>query len=267
MPKLKEVPNLIDLAISCIHHLVRNEATRVSKVIDTKFHYEAIKGTDEYDETVADQFRCDREVYLADQVEIFKDYLFSHVPFNMIEQIMDPILRGISEAVKLKRNQHTALTNNARFTRALFAIVEFCNLMVVTARRHLDLNKVPEMLRNKMFSYLPKFTNTTTLILGSGSGGLVTEAYSDKFLNGLSQMKYLVHFSLKYDCSTDILRLLSETCGKCLRVMDIERSRLVCDKSVKYIVRCDGLVKLNVFGSELSTEGHVSNIYLKTLIL
>ena len=76
--------------------------------------------------------------------------------------------------------------------------------------------------------------------------------------NGLSQMKYLVHFSLKYDCSTDILRLLSETCGKCLRVMDIERSRLVCDKSVKYIVRCDGLVKLNVFGSELSTEGHVS---------
>ena len=45
------------------------------------------------------------------------------------------------------------------------------------------------------------------LILGSGSGGWVTEAYAEKFLIGIPSMTNLVHFSLKYDCTPSILQV------------------------------------------------------------
>jgi hypothetical protein len=35
------------------------------------------------------------------------------------------------------------------------------------------------------------------MYIGSGSGGWVTEAYSDNFLLGIPNLKNLVHFSLK----------------------------------------------------------------------
>ena len=51
------------------------------------------------------------------------------------------------------------------------------------------------------------FRDLRVLILGSGSGGWVTEAYSEKFLLGIPSMTHLVHFSLKYDCTPSILQV------------------------------------------------------------
>jgi hypothetical protein len=113
------------------------------------------------------------------------------------------------------------------------------------------------MIRTKLYGNLPAFKNLTTLILGSGSGGWVPEAYADKFLLGLPHMNHLVHFSLKYDCTENVLQVLSETCGKTLRVLDIERSRQVRDDAVPYIKSCAELVSINIFQTDLTTQGQV----------
>ncbi len=113
------------------------------------------------------------------------------------------------------------------------------------------------MLRTRLYNALSAFTEVKTLILGSGSGGWFTEAYSDKFLLGLHHMPNLVHFSLKYDCTASVLQVLSETCPHTLKILDIERSRQVHDNAIQYILRLDKVVSLNIFQLDISTEGYV----------
>ena len=106
MPKLKEPCSLLDLALSNIHHLVREEALRVSHIVDTVFHYNEIRGTPEFDEEMAEEMAFKRDDYVDSQIEAFKQFVFSHVPYNLIDRVLDPILHGVSEAIKAKK-RHT----------------------------------------------------------------------------------------------------------------------------------------------------------------
>ena len=257
MPKLKEPRSLLDLSISNIHHLVREEALRVSHIVDTVFQYNEIRGTPEFDEEMAEEMAFKRDDYVDSQIEAFKQFVFSHVPYNLIDRVLDPILHGVSEAIKAKKKQWTPTTLMKKFTRSMFAITEFSNLMVLQSRRFLDLEKVPKILRSRMFHHLSQFVNVTKLILGSGSGGWVTEAYSDQFISGLQHMKHLMHFSLCHDCTSTILQVLSETCRKSLKVMDIQRSRQVTNDSIKYIRACKQLIKINIFDVDVDFKGLV----------
>ena len=45
------------------------------------------------------------------------------------------------------------------------------------------------------------------LVLGSGSGGWVTDAYNVYFLLGIPKMRHLVKFSLMYDCTENVLQV------------------------------------------------------------
>ena len=47
----------------------------------------------------------------------------------------------------------------------------------------------------------------TVLNLGSGSGGTVTEAFEDKFIDGISCLSKLEQFTLRYDCTNRILQV------------------------------------------------------------
>ena len=120
------------------------------------------------------------------------------------------------------------------------------------------------MIRTKLYNSIPIFKNLRTLILGSGSGGWVTDIYSEKFAQGLPNMHQLVHLSLKYDCNSYFLHTLSETCAKTLRILDIEHSKQVYDDSVPFIKSLANLVKINVFRTSLSTEGQVSRVSLSS---
>ena len=96
------------------------------------------------------------------------------------------------------------------------------------------------------------FEGLKTLILGSGSGGWVPEAYSDKFLTALPKFNNLQCFSLKYDCTEVVLKVLSESCSKTLRLLDVERSLQVKTQScVDYILSFRNLAELNIFRSGL----------------
>ena len=48
------------------------------------------------------------------------------------------------------------------------------------------------------------------LVLGSGSGGWVTDAYNEYFLLAIPKMRHLVKFSLMYNCTENVLQVREE---------------------------------------------------------
>jgi hypothetical protein len=145
MPPLKRVPLLVDLAIKNLNHLVRVEALQVAYNVVTYYVFDEIVGSDDYDEEREQGTACDREIYLNDQVEEFKNHVLEHVPYNLIEKVLEPVLIGISEAILVKKRDWTPLTNMTKFTRQMYAIIKFANLMVLPNRRTLDLDKIPKV--------------------------------------------------------------------------------------------------------------------------
>ena len=102
------------------------------------------------------------------------------------------------------------------------------------------------MMRSRLFELLPGFRRLHVLKLGSGSGG-VSLVYHSKILDGISRMRQLVHFSLTYDCTNEIVRQLQRNCRWTLKILDIEYSSRVTDESVNDIVKFDKLLQLHMF--------------------
>ena len=134
-----------------------------------------------------------------------------------------------------------------RFSREMYAIVKFSNVLVQKQRTSLDLETVPMIIRSKLYSCLQHFESLRSLVLGSGSGGWVTSAYNEYFLLGIPKLRNLVRFSLKYDCTENVLQVLSETAGATLRSLDIEYSAQVKDASAEYILRLTELEEVGMF--------------------
>ena len=103
-----------------------------------------------------------------------------------------------------------------------------------------------KMVRSKLFDLLPGFRGLQTLKLGSGSGG-VSEVYHTKFLAGIALMRHLVHFSLTYDCTDEIIKQLQRNCRRTLKILDVEYSFRVTDASVNDMLKCDKLIQLHIF--------------------
>ena len=72
MPPIREVKTLLNLSINGLSLIVRQEALRVSNVVEEKFIYQQIPGTDDFDFEEEDQINSDREIFLSDQVQAIK---------------------------------------------------------------------------------------------------------------------------------------------------------------------------------------------------
>ena len=139
---LREVPFLLDLSLDSLHHVVRDEALRVANVVKVKFVYEEFHGTDDFDEDQLERIAEDREIYLSEQVDAFKEHFVGHVPPNLVDRIVDPVIYGISEALTAKKQEWSPTTNMSKFTKAMLAITKFANLVVLPSRRG-NLNYSP----------------------------------------------------------------------------------------------------------------------------
>ena len=164
MPKLICATPLLELAIDNLHHLVRDEAYRVSKVIDNEFHNEPFEGTKNYCQEMADDLTTKGEIYLDDQIGVFKEHIYSHIAFNLIDRIQNSLLLGITKAIKLKKREWSPNILMSKFNKSLGAIIEFAELMIVPSRKVLDFENVPNMVKSRLFKNLPGFVNTTTLV-------------------------------------------------------------------------------------------------------
>ena len=112
-------------------------------------------------------------------------------------------MAGICEALISKKLTYTPLTNKWIFSLEIFAITYFTELLVHPGRTAIDLTKIPQDIRTALCRSLDKFGDkVNTLILGSGSGGVVPEAFSETVMTGqISQIclfkRYLFFMSFE----------------------------------------------------------------------
>ena len=184
MPHKKKINDLTYLTFEPNSRLIKNEALRVAKYAVTHW-------------TLKVNVMNDRQMYLSDQVETTKQFVMGHIPQVLLEKFLsNSVIPGICEALIQKKQEWTPTIDKRRFSLELNAIIKFCNLLVHPLRKILDLESVPHVIRTRLYGTLSGFEGIHTLILGSGSGGWVPEAYSDKFLTALPHFKKLQHFSL-----------------------------------------------------------------------
>ena len=160
--------------------------------------------------------------------------------------------QGLEEATEASKNKVEH--------RQFCILVTFTELVVSPHLHHLDLANVPKILRLNFYEKLADFRGLRSLVLGSGSGGW-SNCYTEKFTTGLASMKHLVKFSLCYDCTDAMVRVLAMNCAASLRVLDVEMSKQVTDKSVASMCKLKLLHTLHIHHTGLTSEGH-ANILL-----
>ena len=84
MPQHKEVKKLLDIAIYHIKTLVKNEAVRVSRIINHKFVHLV---SDDYEQKILENHAI--ETYLKKQIEAFKEHVFTHIPASLVDKILE----------------------------------------------------------------------------------------------------------------------------------------------------------------------------------
>ena len=170
---------------------------------------------------------------------------------------------------KKKALQSNDDSNISKNSRQITIVVSFSDLITTEVLRSLDLTDVPKILRFHIYDRLSCFKGLKSLVLGSGTGGW-SNMYIEKFANGVKNMKHLVKFSLCYDCTDLILKLLSRNCYKTLKIIDVEMSKQVTDASVEALVKCKDIHTLHVFHTGISVEGYAAIImklcHLKLLV-
>ncbi len=145
MSPKKPVRSLVDFAIDNIADLVRDEALRVAYVVRNKLTYEEVPGTPGYDPDLEEKLAADREIYYTDQVELFKQHFLSHIPHLLVEEVLRSVLVGIAQAILALKKEWTPATNMKFFTRKIYAVTKFSNVLVIPYRKTLNLDKIPKV--------------------------------------------------------------------------------------------------------------------------
>ena len=131
----------------------------------------------------------------------------SHVVCYLEDRVFNAVLNGLDRATRIYKASWTRATDNRKFTKVMYGIMKFTEVVVLPKKKILQLDQVPQILRNKLYSHLPQMPNLTVLNLGSGSGGSVTDAFEDKFIAGVAVLNKLQAFTLRYDCTYIVLKV------------------------------------------------------------
>lgn len=182
-------------------------------------------------------------------VEEMAGWIFGHVARSLLEEATLAVLKGVELAAEATKNttQH----------RQIYIVVAFSDLIASPHLARLDLTDVPKILRLNLYGKLGSFRGLERLVLGSGSGGW-SDCYIGKFLEGIGRMSHLVQFSLCYDCTDKMVRVLSANCRATLRVIDVEMSNQVTDACVPDLSKCLQLHTLHLHHTSLTSQGHAS---------
>ena len=76
------------------------------------------------------------------------------LPLKFARPLSVMVMEGIHDATRVKKRGYTPTTSMGRFTRELYAIVKFSNILVQKERRVLNLEDVPKIIRTKLYSSL-----------------------------------------------------------------------------------------------------------------
>ena len=83
-----------------------------------------------------------------------KEGIFNAIAPKIRTPLSVMVMEGIHDATRVKKRGYTPTTSMGRFTRELYAIVKFSNILVQKERRVLNLEDVPKIIRTKLYSSL-----------------------------------------------------------------------------------------------------------------
>ena len=139
--------------------------------------------------------------------------------------------------------------------RELAIMISFVDLILSDKLVALDLSQMSKILRGNIYDRISLFRGLKCLNLGSGTGGW-SNMYTGKFSEGIRTMNRLVKFSLCYDCTDSILKILARNCSKTLRIIDVEMSKQVTDQSAELIAKMENIHTLHIFHTDITERGH-----------
>ena len=152
-------------------------------------------------------YTFERQDLLQMTVDLYRDWIRSHVVCYLEDEIFRVVINGLDKATRVHKNSWTRTTDNRVFTKVLYGVMKFTEVVVFMTKRVLHLDQVPQVLRNKLYSHVAEMPHLVSLNLGSGSGGTVTEAFEDKFIEGISALTCLRQLSLRYDATDKIIEV------------------------------------------------------------
>lgn len=102
-------------------------------------------------------------------------------------------------------------TSMPEFTLQIWAMTKISEVLHSNEARHLDVDKMPKMIRGSVIRNLSKFTKLRRLTFGSSAGDMtihITKGGSlySNLCSAVGRMDRLVQFTLQYNCTTDILQ-------------------------------------------------------------
>ena len=68
--------------------------------------------------------------------------------------------------------------------------------------------------------------------------------------------------NLQYDCNDEIITVLRRNCKNSLRVLDVEYSIRVTDKSVGDMLQCTKMTQLHLFRTGITSQGHAKLVMI-----
>ena len=253
MPHYKQVSSLLDLALAGLETLLKNGALHCSDSLVSGSREEVVLG-----------FRTRK--MMEDLVTELSNWLFGHVAPCLHDKVTKHIIsvaechlynthfnlstpfQSLEKAVDIKKK--TSTTN-----REMVILVSLVEIIINDRLSFLDVSDIAKILRTNIFDKLNKFVGLKTLILGSGTGGW-SNMYVEKFASGVKTMKHLVKFSLCYDCTDLIVKILIRNCKKTLRILDVEMSKQVTDEAADWIAQAENIHTLQIYHSGITELGH-----------
>ena len=97
------------------------------------------------------------------------------------------------------------------FTLQIWAMTKLTEVLHYNQVTHLDIEKIPKMIRGSMIRNLSKFNRLRRLMFGSSSGDMtihITKGASlyTNLCSAVRKMDRLVQFTMQYNCTYDILQ-------------------------------------------------------------
>ena len=177
---------------------------------------------------------------------------------HIVDIIANSVIGGIEDAI-VEKNSLMHLSDKpatvSKFNMEMFLILKFLDVITVPNLSKLDLRDRLQPVRNHLYENLQHMKALQILYLGDASHGYTPDLFQNQFLLGLGNMKRIVHFSLHFDCFDKLLNSMSLNCSDTLRVLDIELSKKVTDKSIEDIKKFKKLIEINIFSCGFTSEG------------
>ncbi len=198
----------------------------------------------------------DREAILRRQVDHLKRHVYENVVWYDYEDVFRAVLQGVEDALGKTRKGWRPDADMAQYRQEMEALSLFAEVVLFSRIRRLDFGCVPKSLRSRVVDSFSVFSNLRSLVLGSGTGGqwLFSGSIAKSVAAGMEQMRELESLSCRYDCTPEMLEVLSRTCAASMKVLDVEGSKKLDDTCLGSILAMNNLQELHLFNTKISDE-------------